>query len=753
MNLAKLFVALLPLAGAGLRAQDWSEDKLQEAARGFQSDSLLARLQQVGSLLPDRASLQSALVARIHGDHREYLLKIDLLLEDLAAERWQVREEAERALVEIGARARGMIQQRKENPTVLEQAFRCARILDALEARGLEQENQDLRLMRGLVTTALYLPGDERLLRALRSALGHTDITIVQSTIRALGKHGGEEEAESVRQMLEWKGGVHRLVACAALARMKGPRAANICSELLQGGSLARIEQTAMFRALHSRQDDQAKGVLAGLSNHQDPVIAALAKLPVLSETGGTAARITLPDRERSQLSGVFLGLLGESASFGGAIENLPTVELAFGDCDAVDFPEHAVATTTAPRVFLNQGSLLAGELVAIDQTQIRIRSAWFGEIVLARKDVQGLAIDPELDRLVGAASDYDRVRLRSGEFIDGAILATNNADMKLVRRDGATTELNLSDVAGILFQRPRTTEVDANLYTRFDLVTGERWIGFLGAATGSQVAMHLPGVGSTVLGMDRLTRMEFSVGGGAMWGFTLIVDYADNRVIEVDDQGREIFVLEDALGPWDAECLDNGNILLTEYSVSRVREVDRKGNTVWTYDDLKSPYDADRLPNGNTLIADTYGGRVIEVDPKGEIVWSFDKDIRAFDVDRLPNGNTLIANNLRDSVIEVNPAGEVVWQVINLPGIHDADRLPNGNTLVTLRNKGLVQELDREGKVVWELTGLSSPGDADRLPNGHTLVAENNRVREFDRRGNEVWSKPMSWAVEVNRY
>ena len=84
---------------------------------------------------------------------------------------------------------------------------------------------------------------------------------------------------------------------------------------------------------------------------------------------------------------------------------------------------------------------------------------------------------------------------------------------------------------------------------------------------------------------------------------------------------------------------------------------------------------------------------------------------------------------------------------------MHDADRLPNVNTLVTLRNKGLVQELDREGKVVWELQGLSSPSDADRLPNGHTLVAENTRVREFDRRGNEVWRREMTWAVEVNRY
>ena len=108
---------------------------------------------------------------------------------------------------------------------------------------------------------------------------------------------------------------------------------------------------------------------------------------------------------------------------------------------------------------------------------------------------------------------------------------------------------------------------------------------------------------------------------------------------------------------------------------------------------------------------------------------------------------------SLGDRVLEVSPDGEIVWEAKGLPNAHDADRLPNGNTLVTLRNKGAVLEIDRDGKVVFELTGLSSPSDADRLPNGNTIVAENTRVREFDRHGNVVWKKEMTWAVEVNRY
>jgi hypothetical protein len=742
---------LTGLLATSALAQDWTDDRLVEAAKGFQTDTLVSRLDQVGKLLVDRRDMFSALVARIHGDHREYLLKVDLLLDELANARWQVREDAERTLIEIGGRARSLIEQRKEKYDVLEQHIRCARILDALNAKGTEQEDRELRLMRGLVATTLYLDPEPRLLRALRSALGHTDASIVEGAIRSLGKLGGDDEADAVKQMVLWKGGAHRLTSVAALGRMQGGKALAACRELIAGNTLTHTEVVAMIRALHGRTDDGAKQLVAELEKSPDAVIAACAHLQVAPSTTQVKAKFTLPDR--SQVDGGFGGFEGESTFVHGGFEGLPITELAFGDCDTIDFPDHKVDANPGVRVFLNQGSLVAGEVVAIDPETLRLRSALFGELVLPRKDIQGIALDPSLDRMVGASTDYDRVRLRSGEFLDGMIVSSIKDNLHIKLKDATERDVAVPTIAGILFMRPRTQEQDTTTYTRLDLTTGERLIGFVAASSGQELGIHVPLVGSAKVPLTSVTHAELGVGGGAMWGFTLIADYSDNRVVEVDDQGREVFVLDEVFGAWDAECLDNGNLLITEFSVSRVQEVDRKGHQIWVFEDLKNPYDADRLPNGNTLIADTFGSRVIEVNHEGKIVWSYDKDIRPFDCDRLANGNTLIANVLKDEVIEVSPEGEIVWRVGNLPNVHDADRLPNGNTLVTLRNKGVVQELDREGKVVWELQGLSSPSDADRLPNGHTLVAENTRVREFDRRGNEVWRKEMTWAVEVNRY
>ena len=743
-----------------LPAQDWSDDQLVDQSGGFQSESLVAILEQVGRLVSAQEQARTPMVARIHGDHREYRLKIDRLLDELCDPNWQVRERAERTLVEIGGRALTMIQQRRDNYDVLEQHIRCKRIIDRLNAKGTEQEDRERALLQGLVRTALYFDQDERLLRSLRSALGHTDAAIAGGAVRALGKHGTDNEAKAVASMVTFKGGLHRSIALAALPRMQSGKALAYCRALLlaaptdgplQGVVLNRTEACGMVRALHARDDDAAKALLAEVAEHDDPVIASAAKTSAPAATTQVEAMFTLPDPV--QVKGKIGRMLGESFFVEGAFAGLPQAELSFGDCQTIEFPDHAVQKPTSTMIFLNQGSRVAGDVVAIDPESVKVSSPLFGELTLPRSEIQGMAFDPELDRLVGASVDHDRLRTRAGKFLDGKITSLADGVISIEGPDGNTQQLPIADVGGVLFLRPRMTDPDPTSYTRLDLVTGERLIGFVADCNGEFVATSLPLCGAAVIPWQQVNRVELGVGGGAMWGFTLIADYSDNRIVEVDDQGRVVFVLEEIFGAWDAECLDSGNLLITEFSVSRVQEVNRKGETVWQFEDLKNPYDADRLPNGNTLIADTFASRVIEIDKDGNIVWQYANEIRPFDTDRLANGNTLIADVLKDRVIEVSPAGEIVWEGKNLPNAHDADRLPNGNTLVTLRNQGSVLEIDPSGKIVFELSELSSPSDADRLPNGNTIVAENTRVRVFDRHGNEVWKKDMTWAVEVNRY
>ena len=741
--------------------QDWTDEQLTKECEGFQSRDLTTQIEQVAKLLANQEQAFGAIVARIHGDHREYQLKVDRLLDELSNPNWRVRENAERTLVEIGGRARAVIQLRRDNYEILEQHIRCSRILDALDAKGDEQEERARKMLSGLVRTSLYLECDERLLRSLRSALGHTDPGITSGAIRSIGKHGTDMEADAIAMMVTFKSGLHRQTSLSALARMKSAKALAHCRSLMLGkpteGVLAgvvlnRTELMRMVRALRTRSSDGAKQLVADLHQHKDPVIAAGASV-VMPEVEAAVDATILAMPERVHVVGKLSNIYGDSFELVDGFNGLPLAELSPSDSSIIDFVQHPVEKTKDTTVFLNQGSRIAGQVTSVDKDSIRMASPIFGDLTIARADIQGIAFDPELDRLVGASVDHDRLRLKTTKFIDGAITNISAGMVAITAVDGEATEVPIKDVGGILFQRPHLTEPDNISYARLDLITGERLIGFVAEATSDHVAVTVPLAGAVAIPWAKVNHVEFGVGGGAMWGFTMIADYSDNRIVEVDDQGNEVFVLEEIFGAWDAECLDSGNLLITEFSVSRVQEVNRKGETVWQFEDLKNPYDADRLPNGNTLIADTFASRVIEVDADGKIIWSFSQDIRPFDCDRLPNGNTLIADVLKDRVIEVSPDGEVVWEAKGLPNAHDADRLPNGNTLITLRNKGTVLEIDTDGKVVFELRDLSSPSDSDRLPNGNTIVAENTRVREFDRHGNQIWEKAMTWAVEVNRY
>jgi len=748
ITLTLLAAAAFPVSG---RAQRWTVEELEaRSSEGFQRPGKLARWAEIGQLLEVQDAAAPAIVESIHGNHREYLLKIEGLIDRLTDQRWLERERAERTLTEIGARARELLRNHAKTGKLLEERLRCERIVDAIDSRGTEELERRVRLLRGLVGTAQYLDERPRLARALISALGHTDPEVVALAGRALGVHGRGADSMALVRLLD-QSETLRPIALSSLARMPSAESLATCRELLFSGDLTTAEGVMMLRLLRRRPE--SRELIAALADNSDPALARAAQLGVPTDrTANHPVHLVLGDHET--LDGSFLEVLGDGFAVSSAIPGLRRLEISFDECSVIDFqrPQEPAGASQC-RVFLTQGSLITGALIGMNGDLVRVESPVFGTVEFRKEMVQGIATDPALDRLIGASSRTDRLRLRDNRYIDGTITAIDGDAVVLTAGDGSQQRVPLSETSGLLFRRPPQTNADPALFARIDLVSGDRVLAYIADSSADAVAVVAPILGTAVIPLADVSRIEFQVAGGALWGFTMIADYSDNRLIEVDEQGHEVFVMEEIYGAWDVECLENGNLLITEFSVSRVQELTREGVPVWSYDDLRNPYDADRLANGNTLIADTFRGRVIEVNPDHEIVWSYSDGIRPFDVERLANGNTLIADVLKDRVIEVDPAGTIVWERKNLPGIHDADRLPNGNTLITLRSLNRVIEIDSSGREVFRLNNLNAPSDADRLPNGNTIVAENNMVREFDRQGNLVWKHETTWAVEVNRY
>lgn len=75
-------------------------------------------------------------------------------------------------------------------------------------------------------------------------------------------------------------------------------------------------------------------------------------------------------------------------------------------------------------------------------------------------------------------------------------------------------------------------------------------------------------------------------------------------------------------------DILPNGNSLITEVYGNRVIEFNNEGKEVWNFE-CEQPVAAVRLPNGNTLVTSMTQMKALEVDPKGKEIWSYKSSTR----------------------------------------------------------------------------------------------------------------------------
>ena len=147
--------------------------------------------------------------------------------------------------------------------------------------------------------------------------------------------------------------------------------------------------------------------------------------------------------------------------------------------------------------------------------------------------------------------------------------------------------------------------------------------------------------------------------------GRTLISLYSDDKIIEIDASGRQVWE-QKILRPWACVGLPNGHRLVCMYKEKAVVEYDASGNEVWRTKVLPgTPTSVQRLPNGNTLIACSgSGGMAIEVAPDRAIVWERKIAGNPTSVERLPNGNLLVSSYQLGRVVEMSRAGKILWEV-----------------------------------------------------------------------------------------
>jgi len=167
--------------------------------------------------------------------------------------------------------------------------------------------------------------------------------------------------------------------------------------------------------------------------------------------------------------------------------------------------------------------------------------------------------------------------------------------------------------------------------------------------------------------------------------GNVMVIECGTSRIVEVDRAGQ--IVKEVKLKTSTANVhlqfrngrkLANGHYVVAFVGENRLVEVDAEGNEVWSYTTPGNCFAGVRLPNGNTLIPCGDGHKLIEINPQNEIVWQIDENelpgnpLRfVAGVERLPNGNTVVCNwgghgyvGQQPLIFEVTRDKQVVWRL-----------------------------------------------------------------------------------------
>jgi HEAT repeat protein len=226
-------------------------------------------------------------------------------------------------------------------------------------------------------------------------------------------------------------------------------------------------------------------------------------------------------------------------------------------------------------------------------------------------------------------------------------------------------------------------------------------------------------------------------------YGYTLVCDCSNNRVFELDREGKERWGIDNVPFPVDAWVLPGNRVLIAEYNGRSVTERDFKGQILWSKAGLPgNPVNVQRLGNGNTFIATD--SQIFEVDRTGKEVYT---------INNVPGGVTAAYRARNGHIIALAQAGQCVIldttgkQLKSFASHRNAgwtsgiDLLSSGRVLITQPDRNKVAEYDTEGKMVLEVDaplGTTATG----LPNGHILVAshQGQRVFEVDRAGKTVW-------------
>jgi HEAT repeat protein len=174
----------------------------------------------------------------------------------------------------------------------------------------------------------------------------------------------------------------------------------------------------------------------------------------------------------------------------------------------------------------------------------------------------------------------------------------------------------------------------------------------------------------------------------------------------------------------------------------------------VWEVEDLLVHLADDKAPAER--VSDEAASRAASV--KAWQTW-WRKEEKTIDLARLTNttrdqGLTMFVEMQQGRVLEVNRSGRVRWKLEGLQWPWDAAVCPNGNVFVIHMSGNQVTLRDRKGKEIWQKP-INQAFSCQRLRNGNFFIICRQHLIELDANGKEVSSRipGIGWIVGGRKF
>ncbi len=209
------------------------------------------------------------------------------------------------------------------------------------------------------------------------------------------------------------------------------------------------------------------------------------------------------------------------------------------------------------------------------------------------------------------------------------------------------------------------------------------------------------------------------------------------NQLFEIDERG-ECIALEGIRGAADCRLLSDGHRLVTLPAEQKVLQVDEDGRTVWQARTDHRPLRAERLDDGGTLVV-TSSGDLQEFDASAKLVNQRHFDERLRDVRAAPDGEVLLVTFEPGHIIRLDRLRNEIWRSPELESPVAVCQTGDGHLFAANSRSGSIVNVDLQGQVTTLSAQFNGPYEVRQLADDRLVVLDWNGLHVIDRTGKSI--------------